>query len=91
MSGIEDRVSTLLGLIVLVNSPSLTLTPTGRLFESAAADAVISHLEVGDNESAFRVFNHTGIGVQGVIYSHLLYISNKGYKKYKLELDRYFN
>lgn len=79
---IEERVSTLLGLIVLDNPPCLTLPPAEVLYESASVYSIIGRLVVGDIESAFRIYNHNGSGVQFVIYSHLMFITNNGYEKY---------
>lgn len=90
MSDIEGKVSILLGLIVLDNSPCLALPPSEHLYESAAVYSIIGRLAVGDIENAFRVYTHNGFAVQRVIYSHLLFISNNSYREYKRKLEHVF-
>ena len=90
MSDFEEKASILLGLIVLDNSPCLTRPPTEHFYQSAAVYAIIGRLVVGDVESAFRIYTHNSDAIQGVIYSHLLFISNNGYREYKRKLENNF-
>ena len=83
MSSIDERVNTLLGLIVLDNSPCLALPPSEHLYQSAAVYSIIGRLTAGDIEGAFRIYNHNGFAVQRVIYNHLLFISNNSYREYR--------
>lgn len=91
MSDFEEKVSILLGLIVLDNPLWITRPPLEDLYESAAVYAIISRLSVGDIESALRIYTHNGEGVQRVIYNHLLFISSNGYREYKLKLISAFS
>lgn len=86
MSSMEDRASTLLGLIVSDSPPRVTIAHSVCLYESAAVNAIIEQLKVRDIESAFRVYDHNGDTVRGVIYAHLLYITNNGYGAYTLNV-----
>ena len=92
MSSFEERVSTLLGLIVLDNPPCLESLPTEHIHESAAVYSIIGRVISGDIETALRIYNFNGDGVQGVICNHLLFITKHGYEKYKqkLKINRFF-
>ena len=92
MSDFKEKVSILLGLIALSNSPCLSRPPVDNFYQSPAVYSIIGRLAGGGIENAFRIYNFNGDAIQGVIYSHLLFITNHGYEKYKqkLKINRFF-
>ena len=86
MSSLEDRVNALLGLITLDSPPRLSITHSHCLYESFAVNTIIDHLKEKDIDSAFNVYIQHGDIVRSVIYTHLLYISDKGYGDYTLNV-----
>lgn len=86
MSSLEDRVNALLGLMALDSPPQLSIPHSVCLYDSFAVNTIIDHLKEKDIDSAFNVYIQHGHIVRSVIYTHLLYISDKGYGAYTLNV-----
>lgn len=83
MSSFEDRVNTLLGLIVLADPTSLDFFPVKFVHDSPPTNTIIELLELGDIEGAYKSYTLNGSLVQTIVCNHLLFITNNGYTKYK--------
>ena len=89
MGSLEDKVNTLLGLIVLDDPTSLDFFPVQLIHDSPATFTVLERLKADDIEGAFRRYNLNGVLVQTIVCNHLLFIANNGYSNYKKLVRRF--
>lgn len=82
MSRFEERVNALLGLITLDSPPKVSIPHYACSYESYAVNTIIDHLKERDIDSAFNTYIQYGDLVRSVIYTHLRYISDRGYGAY---------